>query len=174
MTYPYSIKVNKCNGNCNDISNPYSKVCIPDIIKNVTLKVFDLMSLKNKTKQLKWHEGCKCVCRLNLIICNNKQKWNKDKCRCECLINKKCGNKFWNPNNCKCEYRKKAAHLLTKECEEIIDNKSLSIKKHNETVSIKENASTDSCKPFVASSILFLAVSIILIGLFIYFYVDLQ
>ena len=51
MLCPYSIKVNRCNGNCNNISNLYSRVCIPDIIKNVTVKVFDLMSLKNKVKQ---------------------------------------------------------------------------------------------------------------------------
>ena len=66
------------------------------------------MSLSNQTKQIKRHESCKWVCRLNSIICNNK--WNKDKCRCECLIDKKCGNKFWGPNSCKCEYRKK--HLI--------------------------------------------------------------
>ena len=63
------------------------------------------MSWKNKTKQINWHESCKCVCRLDSIVCNNKQKWNKDKCRCGCLINKKCDNNFvWNPSNCKCEY----------------------------------------------------------------------
>ena len=32
MTYPYSIKVNKFNGNCNNMSNPYSGVCISNII----------------------------------------------------------------------------------------------------------------------------------------------
>ena len=54
------------------------------------------------------------VCRLDPIICNNKQKWNKDKCRFECLVDKECDNEFvWNPINCKCEYKKKAAHLLT-------------------------------------------------------------
>ena len=42
------------------------------------------MSRTNETRSIKWHETCKCVCRLNEIICNNKQKWNKDKCRCEC------------------------------------------------------------------------------------------
>ena len=128
ITYPYSIKVNRCNGNCNNISNPYSRVCVPNIVKNVTLKIFDLISQQNKIKQIIFHESCKCVYRLNEIVCNNKQKWNKHKCRCECLINKKCGNKFWNPNSCKCEYRKKAAYLLTEECEEIIDNKTLLIK----------------------------------------------
>ena len=60
MLYPYSIKVNSCNRNCNNISNPYSRVCVPSIAKNMTLRVFDLMSWKNKTKQIKWHEICKC------------------------------------------------------------------------------------------------------------------
>ena len=46
MTYPCSIKANRCNGNCNNISNQYSRVCIPNIVKNITVKVFDLMSLK--------------------------------------------------------------------------------------------------------------------------------
>ena len=97
------------------------------------------MSWKNKTKHIKWHEGCKCECRLDLIICNNKQKWNKDKCRCKCLVDKKCDNNFvWNPINCKCEYQKKAAHLLTEECEETIDNKTVPIKRYNKTVSIKK------------------------------------
>ena len=33
MIYPFSIKVNRCNGNCNNISNPYSRVCIPNVAK---------------------------------------------------------------------------------------------------------------------------------------------
>ena len=119
------------------------------------------------------------MCRLDPIICNNKQKWNKDKCRCECLFDKKCDFKFvWNPSNCNCEYKKKAVHLLTAECEEIIDNKIVPIKKYNETVSIKkcnktvsikENISLGSCKPFVASSVLFLLVSVTITGAFVYF-----
>ena len=32
--YTFSIKINKCNGNCNNINNPYVKTCVPDIIKN--------------------------------------------------------------------------------------------------------------------------------------------
>ena len=61
MLYPFSIKVNRCNGNCDNISNPYSRVCVPNVIKNITAKVFDLISWKNKTKQIKWHKSCKCV-----------------------------------------------------------------------------------------------------------------
>ena len=33
MLYPFSIKVNKCSGNCNNISNPYSRVCVPNVVK---------------------------------------------------------------------------------------------------------------------------------------------
>ena len=50
MLYPFSIKVNKCNGNCNNISNPYARLCVPNIIKNITVKIFDLISLKKKKK----------------------------------------------------------------------------------------------------------------------------
>ena len=75
MLYPYTINTNRCNGNCNNISNPYSRGCVPNIVKNITLRIFDLMSWKNKIKQIKWHESCKCECRLDPIICNNKQKW---------------------------------------------------------------------------------------------------
>ena len=40
--YPFSIKVNKCNGNCNNINDPYAKICVPDIVKNLNVKVFNL------------------------------------------------------------------------------------------------------------------------------------
>ena len=75
----FSIKTNKCSGNCNNINDPYAKICIPDIVKNLNVKVFNLMLLTNEIKRIKWHETCKCVCRLDKIICNNKQSWNKDK-----------------------------------------------------------------------------------------------
>ena len=88
--YPFSIMTNKCSGNCNSINDPYAKICVPDIIKNLNLKVFNLRSRTNETKFIEWRESRKCICRLNRIICNNKQRWNKNKCRCECkeLIDK--------------------------------------------------------------------------------------
>ena len=107
MTFLYDIKVSRCSGNCNNITNPYAKVCVPDIIKNVTVKIFDLMTLTNKTRQVIFHESCKCICRLDLIVFSKKQRFNKDKCRCECLVHKKCDNDFvWNISNCECEYKK--------------------------------------------------------------------
>ena len=82
--YPFSIKVNKFSGNCNNINNPYTKICVPDVIKDLNVKVFNLISRTNETRHIKWHETCKCICRLDGIICNSKQRWNENKCRCEC------------------------------------------------------------------------------------------
>ena len=42
------------------------------------------MSRSNETSHIEWHETCKFKCRLDSSVCNNKQRWNKDKCRCEC------------------------------------------------------------------------------------------
>ena len=41
-------------------------------------------------QDIEWHETCKCKCRLDASVCNNKQRWNNDKYRCECkeLIDK--------------------------------------------------------------------------------------
>ena len=161
MAFPYNNKVNRFNGSCNKSTNLYARVCAPDIVENITVKMFDLMTLTNTAKQIEWHESCNCVCKLNSTVCNNKQKWNENKCRCECLVNKKCDNDFiWNISNCEFEYRKKAVKLTTEEeCEEINDS----------TIVIKELV--ENCKPFVASSILFLLVTTILTELLIYFYI---
>ena len=44
MTFPYRIKVDKCIESCNDEDNPYFKVYLPDSIKNISVKCFDLIS----------------------------------------------------------------------------------------------------------------------------------
>ena len=59
----------------------------------------------------------------------------------------------------------KKAALITEECEEIIDNEAVSINKTISTIT-----TLCSCNPYVASSVLFLVVSVILTGLPIYFY----
>ena len=80
--YPFSIKTSKCSGSCNNINDPYAKICVPDVVKDLNVKVFNLMSRTNETRHIKWHEMCKCKCRLDASVCNNKQLWNDDKCRC--------------------------------------------------------------------------------------------
>ena len=107
--YPFSIRKSKCSGSCNNINDSYAKLCVPDTIKNSNVKVFNLMSRTSETRHTEWHETCKCKCRLNSSVCNNKQRWNKDKCRCEFkeLVDKGVCDKgfIWNPSNCewKCD-----------------------------------------------------------------------
>ena len=93
-------------------------------------------------RHIKWHETCKCICRLNGIIFDSKQQWNRYKCRCECkeLIDKGVSNKgfIWNPSNCERECdkscdigeyldnksskcRKKLVESITDECTETIE-----------------------------------------------------
>ena len=108
VIYPYSIKVNKCRGSCSSINDPYAKLCVPDIIKNINVKVFNFMLRIDEARQIIWHETCKCICRLTSAVCNSRQIWNEDKCRRECkedLINKMVCDKgyIWNPSNCACE-----------------------------------------------------------------------
>ena len=50
--YPFSIKVNKCHGSCNSINDPYPKLCVPDVVKNINVKVFNLMSRINETRHI--------------------------------------------------------------------------------------------------------------------------
>ena len=82
-------------------------MCVPDVIKNISVTVFNLMSRTNETRHIKWHETCKCKYRLYASASKNKRRWNKNKSRCECkeLINKCAYNKgfVWNPSNCECE-----------------------------------------------------------------------
>ena len=78
--YPFSIKANKCSSNCNNVNDLHVKICVPGVVKDLNVKVFNLMSRTNETRHIKWHETCRCKCRLDAMACNNKQRWNNDKC----------------------------------------------------------------------------------------------
>ena len=143
VLYPFSIKTSKCSGSCDNNNDPYAKRCVPDVIKNINVRVFNLMSRTNEARHTEWHEMCNCKCRLDASVCNNKQRWNDDKCRCECkeLIYKGVWDKgsIWNPSNCESECdkacdvgeyldhancrkcRKKLVDKLVDECTENID-----------------------------------------------------
>ena len=54
-------------------------MCIRDVIKNINLKVFNLISRTNKAKYIQLHETCKCKCRLDVSVCNSKKRWDEDK-----------------------------------------------------------------------------------------------
>ena len=60
LFYLFSIKTSRCSGSCNNINDPYAKLCVPDVVKNLNVKVFNQISRTNETR----HETCKCKCRL--------------------------------------------------------------------------------------------------------------
>ena len=142
------------------------------------------MSRTNETKNVKWHETCKCECRLDVIVCNNKQRWNKNKCRCECkeLINEGvCDKDFirnssncereWNKpcdfgeyldyKNCKC--RKRLVKKLIDECNETIDEVKLT------KITPAENENNYKCNSCTVYIVLFSILFIINVGIGAYF-----
>ena len=71
--YRYGVKRSKCSGSCNNINDPYAKLSVLHVSKNMNVKVFNLISRTNETRYMKWHETCKCECRLDASVCDNKQ-----------------------------------------------------------------------------------------------------
>ena len=140
--YPSSVKINKCSGSCNNINYLYAKKCISDVVQDINVKVYNLISRSNETRHIKQHKNCNCNCRFGTNLCNNRQRWNEDNCRCECeeLIHKGNFDKgfIWNPSTCECdksceigEYlgyqsckcRRKIVDKIVEECTKIIDEK---------------------------------------------------
>ena len=108
LFYPCNVLVNKCSGSCNTLDDPMAKLCVPNIIKRINIKVYNFLIRLNETRNVLWHESCKCVCRLNSSVCNNKQIWNSDTCSCDCneyFAGIMTCNKgyMWNPSTCSCE-----------------------------------------------------------------------
>ena len=141
------------------------------------------MSRANKTRHIKWHETCKCKCRLDASVCNNKQNWNNDKCQCECkeLIDKGICDKgsIWNPSNYECECdktcdigeyldnenckcRKRLVDKLIEECNENIEETSLV--KINST-----KCKSNSCILYIVLFSIFFTINIGIATYFVYY-----
>ena len=50
--FPFSIKTNKCSGSCNNINNLCARLRAPDVIKNLNIKVFNLVLGTNETRRI--------------------------------------------------------------------------------------------------------------------------
>ena len=84
LLYLYNVLVNKCSGSCDTLDDHMAKLCVPNVIKSVNMKVYSFLMRLNETRNVLWHESCKCVCQLNSSVCNSKQIWNSDTCSCGC------------------------------------------------------------------------------------------
>ena len=45
--YPFSVKTSKCSDSCNNINNPYAKIYVPSSVKDLNIKVCNLMSTRH-------------------------------------------------------------------------------------------------------------------------------
>ena len=72
LFYLDNVLVNKCSGSCDILDNLMSKICVPKIIKNVNMKVYNFLMRLNETRNVLWHESCKCMSRLNSSVFNSK------------------------------------------------------------------------------------------------------
>ena len=139
-------------------------------------------------QDIKWHETCKCKCRLDASVCNNKQCWNDDKCWCECeeLIDKGVCDRgyIWNPSNCECECdkscdvdeyldyenckcRKRLVDNLVEESNEIVEEVKLA------KITLAENENKYKCSSCMLHIALFSILFTINVGIgayFVYFY----
>ena len=84
-----------------------AKLCMSDIVRDMNIKVFNLLARINETRKVFCHETSKCACRLTSAVCNDRQEWNENKCRCKCkkaLVSKLACDKgyMWNPSTCSC------------------------------------------------------------------------
>ena len=145
----------------------------------MNIKIFNLLARINETRQIVWHETCKCVCRLTSAICNDRQEWNENTCRCECkedLVSKLvCDKRYmWNPSTCTCEcdrYCEAGQYLDYKNCvcrKKIIDDL---IEQCTSIVNIDITNSTLSKKSDESSSNIYFVLLIVFLVLFMLFLV---
>ena len=50
--FPFSTETSKCSGSCNNINYPYAQICVPDVVKKLNVRVFNLMSRTNETRHI--------------------------------------------------------------------------------------------------------------------------
>ena len=50
--YPYSVKISKCSGSCNNVNEPYAELCVSNVSKNINVNVFNLISKTSETRYL--------------------------------------------------------------------------------------------------------------------------
>ena len=124
LFYLYNVLVNKSSGSCGSLVNLIEKLCVPNVIKRLNMKVYNFLTMLNEIRNVLWHESCKCVCKLNSSVCNSKQIWNSNTCRCDCnedfagMIS--CDKGYtWNPSTCECQcdtWCKQGQYLDNKNC----------------------------------------------------------
>ena len=122
--YLFTDSVNKSGGSCIIINDEYAQY-VPNNIKHMNVKVFNLRPRVNETKFLVQHELRECKFRLNESACKEKLKWNRNVCQCRFKELDGWGScekcYMWSPCTCYCKFNKECKilndeYLDTKNC----------------------------------------------------------
>ena len=54
LFYPYHVLVNKCSESCDMLDKPMARLCVPNIIKRVNMKVYNFLMRLNETRNVLW------------------------------------------------------------------------------------------------------------------------
>ena len=80
----FAISLHKCDGSYNTVEDPFGRICVPNKIEDVNLKMFIMIKGIHESQTLIKHILCECRCEFDGRQCNLNQQWNNDKCQCEC------------------------------------------------------------------------------------------
>ena len=93
--YPFAVNLDRHVGSCNTLNDLCNKAYFPNKTEDLNLSVLNLITGINELK------------------CNSNQKWNNDKCRCECKKHHICEKDYiWNPATCSCKDGKYLASII--------------------------------------------------------------
>ena len=176
LFYPYSILVNKCSGSSNDINDFYAKLCFPDVVKNMNIKVINQVSRTNEARYLSWYETCSLKCRFDASVEKCRYEWQElvnvtqinvmmDIFGSLVLVNVDVINHvILDYENRKC--RKK----LIEECSENIDGNEMVF---NATLNDYGKV-CNSCTKYIVLLVVFFIISISISSAFFYFHLHLK
>ena len=63
--YPFLVKLDRCVGSCGTLNDLSNKVFVPNLIEDLNLSVFNMITGINESKILTKHISCTCKCRFN-------------------------------------------------------------------------------------------------------------
>ena len=52
LFYPYNVLVNKYSGSCDMLDDPMAKLCVPNVIDSVNMKVYNFLMRLNETRNV--------------------------------------------------------------------------------------------------------------------------
>ena len=76
--YPFAVKLHRCVGSCNTLTELSNEVCVPKKTEDLNLRVLNMITGINESKTN--HISCEWKYKFDGRKCNSNQWWNNYKC----------------------------------------------------------------------------------------------